>query len=87
MGVCSSVPTRSLSFRGKSEARDAAIHCMQWTRSNNAVRFPPHSGSPPAFSPRDDKIKGKDVGGSVTWRSLSLRGKSGARDAAINCMQ
>ncbi|MBT3667335.1 MAG: hypothetical protein HN548_07625 [Opitutae bacterium] len=56
MGVCSSVPTRSLSLRGKSGARDAAIHCMQWARTGNAVSSPAHSGSPRAFSPRDDKI-------------------------------
>ena len=57
------------------------------TRSGLSVRFPPHSGSPRAFSPRDDKMKGKDVGGSVTSRSMSLRGKSEARDAAIHSMQ
>jgi hypothetical protein len=56
MGVCSSIPTRSLSLRGKSGAKDAAIHCMQWTRTESAVRSPTHSGSPRAFSPRDDKV-------------------------------
>ena len=33
---------------------------------------------------RDDKVVGKDGVGSVTTRSLSLRGESRARDAAIN---
>ncbi|MDC3336023.1 hypothetical protein OAV71_05895 [Opitutales bacterium] len=34
---------------------DTAIHCMQWRRTDNAVRLLAHSGSPRAFSPRDDK--------------------------------
>ena len=48
--------TRILSLRGKSEGKDVAIHCMQWMRMENAVRFTVHSGSPRAFSPRDDKV-------------------------------
>jgi len=39
-----------LSLRGESEARDVAIHCMQWTRTDHTVRFPVHSGSPGAFA-------------------------------------
>jgi hypothetical protein len=38
---------------------DAAIHRMQWARKDNAVRFLDHSGSPRAFSPRDDKSEGE----------------------------
>ena len=47
--------THSLSLRGKNGAREAAIHCMQWSRTENAVRFPTHSRSPRAFRPRDDR--------------------------------
>jgi hypothetical protein len=80
MVVCASMITLTMSLRGKSGAKDAAIHCMQWARTESAVRSPTHSGSPRAFSPRDDKV----------WHGalcLSLRGKSGAKDAAIHCMQ
>ena len=50
-----------------------------------SVRLLVHSGSPRAFSPRDDKVWGRyAVSGIVTTRSLSLRGGSGARDAAIH---
>ena len=34
----------TLSLRGENEVKDAAIHGMQWTRSDNAVRFLKHSG-------------------------------------------
>ena len=44
---------------------DAAIHCIQWTRSDNAVRSTAHSGSPRTFSPRDDKPR------SVPYQSNS----------------
>ena len=37
---------------------DAAIHCMQWTRTDCAVRFSAHSVPPRAFTPRDDKVCG-----------------------------
>ena len=50
-----------------------------------SVRLQVHSGSPRAFSPRDDKVWGRyAVSGIVTTRSLSLRGGSEARDAAIH---
>ena len=52
-----------------------------------AVRLLVPSGSPRAFSPRDDKVCGEGHAGSgigYTTRSLSLRGGSGARDAAIH---
>ena len=76
----------TLSLRGENEVKDAAIHGMQWTRSESAVRFPTHSGSPRAFSPRDDKM------GGTTWAfgtssTLSLRGENEVTDAAIHCMQ
>ena len=49
------------------------------------IRSLAHSGSPRAFSPRDDKVWGRyAVSGIVTTRSLSLRGGSEARDAAIH---
>ena len=34
---------------------DAAIHRMQWARTDNTVRSLDHSGSPRALSPSDDK--------------------------------
>ena len=46
----------NLSLRVKNEVKDAAFHCMQWTCSDKAVCFPAPSGSPRAFSPRDDKV-------------------------------
>ena len=46
-------------------------------RTEGAVRVLRDSGSPRAFSPRDDK-------GGVGAICLSLRGGSGARDAAIH---
>ncbi|MDC3335920.1 hypothetical protein OAV71_05370 [Opitutales bacterium] len=52
--------TRTLSLRGKRGAKDVAIHCMQWARMENTVRFSVHSESPRAFSPRDD-LMGKDA--------------------------
>jgi hypothetical protein len=50
MVVCASMTTLTMSLRGKSGARDVAIHCMQWARTGNAVRSPTHSGSPRAFA-------------------------------------
>ncbi|MBT3667334.1 MAG: hypothetical protein HN548_07620 [Opitutae bacterium] len=38
----------TMSLRGKNEVRDAAIHWVQWVRSESAIRFPVHSGSPRA---------------------------------------
>jgi hypothetical protein len=56
---------------------------------DGAVRLLRVSGSPRAFSPRDDKVgwfhhEGSEVIGAFT---LSLRGGSGARDAAIHRVQ
>ncbi len=85
--VNGSVPTRSLSLRGVSEARDAAIHCMQWSRTESAVRLPGSQWIATGLRPRDDKVGSEAVDGSVPTRSLSLRGESEARDAAIHCMQ
>jgi hypothetical protein len=52
--------------RRKRGADDAAIHCMQWARTDNTVRSLGHSGSPRAYAlvmtncgegcPRDDKV-------------------------------
>ena len=39
-----------LSLRRKSEAKDAAIQCMQSTHSDKAIRFPAPSGSPRAYA-------------------------------------
>jgi hypothetical protein len=105
----------TLSLRGGSGARDAAIHRVprradgfggsvaevQWIATpqeardekrelrDGAVRLLRVSGSPRAFSPRDDKVgwfhhEGSEVIGAFT---LSLRGGSGARDAAIHRVQ
>ena len=45
-----------LSLRGGSEARDVAIHRVSRDADGLSLRFLVHSGSPRAFSPRDDKI-------------------------------
>ena len=79
-----SVTTRSLSLRGGSGASDAAIHRVSNYVYDLSLRLLVLSGSPRAFSPRDDKVWWNAVGGSVASPSLSLRGKSGARDAAIH---
>ena len=47
-----------LSLRGGSEARDAAIHRVSGNAGGLSVRLLVHSGSPRAFSPRDDKGEG-----------------------------
>ena len=39
-----------LSLRGENKERDAAIHCMQWARTDHAVRALAHGGSPGAFA-------------------------------------
>ena len=41
--------------------KDAAIHGMQWTRSESAVRFPTHSGSPRAFALAMTRVGGDGV--------------------------
>jgi hypothetical protein len=70
-----------------TQVTDAAIHCMQWTRTDCAVRFSAHSGSPRAFTPRDDKVVEVMQCTSPGQHTMSLRGKSEARDAAIHWMQ
>jgi hypothetical protein len=52
---------------------DAAIHRVLNYADDLSLRFLVHSGSPRAFSPRDDKGKGKDVSGSITTRGLPSR--------------
>jgi len=42
---------------------------MQCARTDNAVRFPTHSGSPRAYSPRDDKVWGN---GSVRFGYITI---------------
>ena len=65
MVVYGTLTTRThMSLRGENEVKDVAIHCMQWTcsvRTERAVRLLVHSGSPRAFSPRDDKEWGIEV--------------------------
>jgi hypothetical protein len=47
--------------RRKRGADDAAIHCMQWARTDNTVRSLGHSGSPRPQGARDDKTVVKDA--------------------------
>ena len=76
--------TRTLSLRGESEASDAAIHRV----SGNAFEFVCSlTGSQwiaTGFRPRDDKVGSEALDGLGTTRTLSLRGESGASDAAIH---
>ena len=51
-----SVTTHCLSLRGGNGARDAAIHRVSRDAYDLSLRLLVHSGSPRAFSPRDDKI-------------------------------
>ncbi|MDC3335919.1 hypothetical protein OAV71_05365 [Opitutales bacterium] len=76
-----------MSLRGKSEAKDAAIHRVLRKKDGFVSSLTGPSGSPRAFSPRDDKV-GSD--GSVRFgynTILSLRGGSVASDVAIHWMQ
>jgi hypothetical protein len=66
---------------------DAEIHRVSRDAIGFVCSLPSSQWIATGFRPRDDKMKGKDVGGSVTSRSMSLRGKSEARDAAIHYMQ
>ena len=70
-----------------TQVTDAAIHCMQWTRTDCAVRFSAHSVPPRAFTPRDDKVEEVMQCTSPGQHTMSLRGESGARDAAIHGVQ
>ena len=45
-----------LSLRGESEATDAAIHRVLGEADDLVSSLTGHSGSPRAFSPRDDKV-------------------------------
>ena len=54
--------THSLSLRGGSEARDAAILRVSGDAGGLSVRVARASGSPRAFSPRDDKGEGVSGG-------------------------
>jgi hypothetical protein len=74
-----------LSLRGGPKS-DAAIYRVSEDAGVLSLRVVRTSGSPRAFSPRDDKVgwfhhEGSEVIGAFT---LSLRGGSGARDAAIH---
>ena len=51
-----------MSLRGESGARDAAIHRVSENAGGLSVRVVRASGSPRAFSPRDDK------GGNFTMK-------------------
>ena len=70
MAVCESVEGLSmLSLRGKSGARTRQSIVSRGRRTSLSLRLLVHSGSPRAFSPRDDKV-GSD--GSVDgWRTNS----------------
>ncbi|MDC3336022.1 hypothetical protein OAV71_05890 [Opitutales bacterium] len=48
-----------MSLRGENEVSDAAIHRVSRETNDLSIRLLVHSGSPRAFSPRDDKT-GKD---------------------------
>ena len=50
----------TLSLRGGSGAVDVAIHRVSRDTVDLSVQFLVHSGSPRAFSPRDDKCEGSD---------------------------
>ena len=82
--MCGSINIHNLSLRGKSEAKDAVIHRILRKADGFVSSLTGPSGSPRAFSPRDDKV-GSD--GSVRFgynTILSLRGGSVASDAAIH---
>ncbi len=59
---------------------DAAIHRVSRDAVDLSVRLPDHSGSPRAFSPRDDKVR--QSAGRFN-PCLSLRGGSEARHLAF----
>ena len=54
-----------LSLRGGNEVSDAAIHRVSNYVYDLSLRLLVHSGSPRAFSPRDDKIWSYEIGDSV----------------------
>ena len=63
---------------------DAAIHRGSRGRVRGCLFVCWFTVDRRGLRPRDDKVRGNAVSGSVTTRSLSLRGKSEARDAAIH---
>ena len=65
---------------------DAAIHRVSGTRAGLSVRLLVHSGSPRPQGARDDKggIFYHEGSESIGVFLLSLRGRSGATDAAIH---
>ncbi|MDB0031178.1 hypothetical protein N9E34_06900 [Opitutales bacterium] len=56
-------------------------------RSGDAVRLLVHSGSPRAFSPRDDKIWSDEIGDSVHQAHCHCEERTQVSDAAIHWMQ
>ena len=72
-----------LSLRGANKVRDAAIHCMQWARTENTngsrITMDRHG-----LRPRDDKAERNRSVRFGYNTILSLRGESVARDAAIH---
>jgi len=66
----------TLSLRGRNGARDAAIHRVSGDAVDLSVHLLVPSGSPRAFSPRDDKTLEGGSFISLTTHSLSLRGGS-----------
>ena len=65
--------THTLSLRGGNEVTDAAIHRVSGDVVDLSVHLLVHSGSPRAFSPRDDKTLEGGSFISLTTHSLSLR--------------
>ena len=63
--VGSSKATHTLSLRGEREASDVAIHRVSGDVVDLSLRLQVHSGSPRAFSPRDDKMWRYEIGDSV----------------------
>ena len=71
--VGTSKATHTLSLRGEREASDVAIHRVSGDVVDLSLRLQVHSGSPRAFSTRDDKLR--QSAGRFNL-SLSLRGGS-----------
>ena len=77
--VGTSKATHTLSLRGESEASDVAIHRVSGDVVDLSLRLLVHSGSPRAFSPRDEKTLEGGSFISLTTHSLSLRGVTTVR--------
>ena len=65
---------------------DAAIHRVSGNAFDLSLRLLTHSGLARAFSPRDDKVRGSDVGGSVITHFLSLREGQNGRRGNPSCL-